>query len=171
MLKIETYKPSSLVKGTSERSHVLVCLRYIADRLSRVDKEECHAVGKIPELAVFDCFFSSKEACLIFRTEECSVPVCIGAFGVKEDTLIGSKTGTPWVFITQHVARRHRIALARLSKQGVEQLMKHYNKLENCVYCKNVVAQRWLKWLGFTMTDRYIMSVAGQKFRYYYMEK
>ena len=142
-------------------------LRLLADRVSEIDKEECRAVGKIPELAIYDCFFGSKEACLVFSPSR----VCIAVFGVIESTLVGSGTGVPWVFRSKLVNLRGRVALAFLSRQGIKQLMKYYDKLENCVYCKNINAQRWLKWLGFTMTDRYITSVSGEKFRYYYMEK
>lgn len=168
MLRVETYKPYLLVKGSNERDHVMLNLRLLADRVSEVDKEECRAVGKIPELTVYDCFFKSEEACLVFSRLG---GVCIAAFGVIENTLVGSRTGTPWVFRSKQVNLRGRVALAFLSRQGVEQLMKHYDRLENCVYCKNTVAQKWLKWLGFTMTDRYVTSVTGEKFQYYYMEK
>ncbi len=72
-------------------------------------------------------------------------PVCM--FGVVPVSLLGG-VGVPWMIGTDAVVR-HQFAFLRGSRPCVERMRSLYDSLVNYVDDRNLVAQRWLRWLGF----------------------
>ena len=63
-----------------------------------------------------------------------------------------SEQGTPWLLSTEQL-RTHWVTLARFSRPYADELLNMYPRLENHVFHDNRTAQRWLRWLGFTLAS------------------
>lgn len=72
-------------------------------------------------------------------------------FGVGDiDVLTG--VGAPWLLGTDAV-EKHYVAFLRRSVDFRGQLLRRYSILRNVVHDGNKASIRWLRWLGFTLTD------------------
>lgn len=74
-------------------------------------------------------------------------------------------TGIPWMIATAEF-RDHPRDVAELSMPMVESMHRHFHLLHNLVHCKHAVAQRWLTWLGFEISDE--PSGPGNQFFYFH---
>ncbi|WP_313349076.1 hypothetical protein [Paracoccus sp. (in: a-proteobacteria)] len=95
--------------------------------------------------------------------------VCI--FGVKAATAM-SDTGFPWALTTRAVdlpqVRREFVAGSRV---GVEWLGQDFRRLWNLVAEENLVARRWLRWIGFRFDEEKTVMLRGHRFLCFEMEK
>lgn len=95
--------------------------------------------------------------------------VCI--FGVKAATAM-SDTGFPWALTTRAVdlpqVRREFVAGSRV---GVEWLGQDFRRLWNLVAEENLVARRWLRWMGFRFDEEKTAMLRGHRFLHFEMEK
>jgi hypothetical protein len=89
------------------------------------------------------------------------VPVCV--FGVSPWSLVTGE-GAPWMVATDGLHRVERPFL-RLSRPVVDAMQRTCPRLTNWVDNRNVRAQRWLTWLGFTLEDPAPFGPAGLPFR------
>lgn len=73
-------------------------------------------------------------------------PVCM--FGVApQNYLLGF--GTPWMLATTRIESA-QVAFLRACRPVVQRMCETYPSLSNVVHADNVMAIRWLRWLGFT---------------------
>jgi len=72
-------------------------------------------------------------------------------FGVGDlNVLAGS--GAPWLLGTD-VVLAHQTEFLRSSLEWRGQLLRRYSILRNFVDARNEVSVRWLRWLGFSLSD------------------
>ena len=71
--------------------------------------------------------------------------------------------GVPWLISTVHVGD-YRRAFLNVCKPEVDEMLTRHQALLNYVSCANVVAIRWLKWLGFDFHDPEPYGAAGELF-------
>lgn len=78
-------------------------------------------------------------------------PVCM--FGVVPASLLG-RVGVPWMVGTTAMDRlRVQKALLHESRPALQAMFSRYDVLANVVDARNAAAIRWLRWLGFTVSD------------------
>ncbi len=73
--------------------------------------------------------------------------VCM--FGVAPVSIL-TGTGSPWLLGTDLI-EKHARPFLRANKGYIEEMLGRYPILMNYADTENVVAVRWLEWLGFTM--------------------
>lgn len=94
------------------------------------------------------------------------VPVCM--FGIVPDSDI-SNSGHIWLALSEDIAR-HTRAFLRLNRAYLAS--RPYHILYGFVFARNTVSIRWLKWLGFRVSDELITDAdTGHDFRYFAMER
>lgn len=93
--------------------------------------------------------------------------VCI--FGVATPFILTDQ-GTPWCLFTPNV-EKYRHLFLRQSKPYVELMLEHYKTLFNFVDCRNTLAIRWLKWLGFKFGEPVPYGVQGLDFYPFVLER
>lgn len=82
-------------------------------------------------------------------------------FGVGDLDIL-SGIGAPWLLGTDAV-EKHHVAFLRLSVDFRAQLLARYSILRNFVHDKNTVSKRWLRWLGFELSEP--IRFRGHEFR------
>lgn len=96
-----------------------------------------------------------------------------GAFSLGEKALAvfgcmadpnHEQTGIPWMIATPEF-RTHPRDAAELTMAVVEVMQHHFPKLHNLVHCKHLIAQRWLSWCGFQISEE--LSGPGNQFHYF----
>lgn len=118
-------------------------LAWVAENARQADVDELWVLTHETPAQVLGALGDRTE---IMRVE--GQPVCAG--GVEPLTLLGQKTGVPWMITTDQVALRVRDFL-RGSVDRLARAKGEYDCLVNYVDARNVAAVRWLQWLGFTM--------------------
>lgn len=125
-------------------------IRYVADRLRKVDIEEIKArhgnwtqILKVLELSV--ALTPEPET---FTAPGTGEPVAI--LGIVPPTLLGNRHAVPWMVGTDRVAEFPR-PFIRGGRQWVRENLSRYGKLVNVVDSRNLVSVRWLKHIGFTL--------------------
>lgn len=68
------------------------------------------------------------------------------------DLSILTGLGAPWLLGSDAI-ERHRVEFLRQSVHWRDQLLRRYSMLRNIVDCRNRVAIRWLRWLGFEFSE------------------
>lgn len=76
--------------------------------------------------------------------------------------------GSPWL-ITTNEAPRHWWRFLKFSRLILEIFKQDYNKLTNVVDAENKTSIKWLKWLGFNVSEE-ITVVRGFPFHRFEME-
>lgn len=82
-------------------------------------------------------------------------------FGVGEINVLAG-IGAPWLLGTDAVERNY-MAFLRLSVGFRDQLLERYPTMRNFVDVRNRASIRWLRWLGFTLSDP--VEFRGHEFR------
>lgn len=132
-------------------------IRTIAKRMRKADREEVAAIsGKTPGAAL--CY-SLRKSTIAWTAIVDGRPELI--WGVADLNIL-SRVGAPWLLGTDVVEIHFREFLRR-SVWWRGQLLQRYAVLRNFVDDRNAVSIRWLKWLGFTMTEP--VDLNGHKFR------
>ncbi|HDL6893861.1 hypothetical protein ACLMPK_01225 [Yersinia enterocolitica] len=75
----------------------------------------------------------------------------IALFGVVPASIL-TGFGVPWLVATDSL-ERYQLTFLRHCKPTVRYMLSIYPRLENYVDTRNIVAKRWLHWLGFTIDD------------------
>lgn len=94
--------------------------------------------------------------------------LCIFGVGGRPTTLSG--TACVWMLATENLEKRAR-PFARHSREVVRVLISQNSYLFNFVDERNVLAVRWLRWLGFTVLEAVQYGVKGERFHPFYMER
>lgn len=126
---------------------VAVITAAIAANMRRGDIDEAAASGACgPHAAILRSIRVSHD---VYAGLVDDNPACLFGLGIG-DQLAG--VARPWLLGTPLIDR-HRIAFLRNNRDVVEMWSRHWRVLENWVDARNVVAQRWLAWLGFTLDE------------------
>lgn len=82
-------------------------------------------------------------------------------FGIGDLNVLAG-VGAPWLLGTDAVERNY-VAFLRQSVEFRDQLLRRYPVMRNFVSDDNRASKRWLKWLGFTLSDP--VDMRGHPFR------
>ena len=115
---------------------------YLEPRLRDIDKKEVLAVRENVEGVLS---LAIEKSLLCYSIYHRGKP--IGMFGLSPSEI---DFGIPWLLCSNKLPR---VALSFLKQcpEYVNQIHEHYKTLTNYVHCENVVAIKWLKYLGFKM--------------------
>ena len=94
------------------------------------------------------------------------VPVCV--FGIVPYSVL-SGAGIPWMVGTPGIDR-HAVGFIRRCRMDLARFFGEWDKLFNVVDARNTKAIRWLKWLGFSVSDPTPYGPLGLLFCPFYME-
>lgn len=131
----------------------------IAPRLREGDRLEVEAAGlPSPEYALKVSMENSQIAMTVEFNGKPEI-----MFGVSTTSVLTGK-GCPWLLGTDAVLHHYRIFL-RHSKGYLAMLEHGHDILQNVVDDRNTLSKRWLKWLGFELSDPVPVGVNGEMFR------
>jgi hypothetical protein len=132
-------------------------VRTIARRMREADRDEVVAgSGRTPAGALI---FSLRKSSCAWTALIDGVPEVM--FGVGDLNILAG-VGAPWLLGTDAIDR-HYIAFLRRSVDWRDQLLRRYPTMRNLVHDRNRAAIRWLRWLGFKLSDP--VSLNGHAFR------
>lgn len=132
-------------------------VRSIARRMRQADRDEVFAAsGRSPVGALT---FSLRKSSHAWTAIIDGVPEVM--FGVGELNVLAG-IGAPWLLGTDAVDR-HYVAFLRRSVWFRDQLLRRYPTMRNFVDVRNRASIRWLRWLGFTLSDP--VDFRGHEFR------
>lgn len=133
--------------------------RYIARRMRQADRDEVAASsGSQPFEAIARCMRLSDRS-----WTGCADGVPVIIFGVGYVSVV-SDVAAPWLLGTDDV-EKYAIPFLRGSRECLRQLLTRYSVLRNYVDSRNVVAVRWLEWLGFQFGET--IQQRGVDFRFF----
>lgn len=116
--------------------------------MRRADLDEVKATSNSdPVTALHRCVKSSD---LCATVEANGVPIAVLGLSVLN---ILTGIGSPWLLSTEQ-ALNHKREFLRLSPPVVREMLQLCPTLYNYVHCDNKVSIRWLKWLGFTFSNK-----------------
>ena len=126
----------------------LVHCQVIADNIREPDRDELWAIGYLsPFNALMRSWaVSDKSWTALFD----GMPACM--FGVSMGSAI-TDTGRPWL-IGSRLIDRYPLSFLKGCKPHMDEVRKQYMYLENYVDVRNIRAIKWLKWMGFSVSDR-----------------
>ncbi|WP_339084245.1 phage protein Gp13 family protein [Hyphomicrobium sp. ghe19] len=122
-------------------------IRTIARRMREADRLEVHAAsGKTPGQALA---FSLRKSSVAWTWLVDGRPEAM--FGVGDLNILAG-VGAPWLLGTD-VVLAHQMEFLRRSREWRNQLLQRYSTLTNFVDVRNEVSVRWLRWLGFKLSE------------------
>lgn len=89
-------------------------------------------------------------------------------FGLSRGGTMLAPFGVPWMLGTPLVPQ-HRRALAQLAPGYIREMLRSYPTLRNIVHADNTVAVRWLRRVGFTLSDPFPLPATGASFHLFEM--
>lgn len=137
----------------------------IAERMRAADVDEVMAAsGRTPHEALEISLRKSAIAwtALIDGRPE----IMFGAGDLNVLTL----TAAPWLLGTDAVAQNYR-AFLRGSLDWRDQLLGRYAVLRNVVDDRNEISKRWLRWMGFELSEPAALGVNGEMFRLFELRR
>lgn len=132
-------------------------IRTIAERMRQADRDEVWAASR--ETPVGALMYSLRKSSVAWTALVDGRPEVMWGVG---DINILAGVGAPWLLGTDAV-EKHSVAFLRRSADFRAQLLARYSVLRNFVDDRNTVSIRWLKWLGFKLSDPVEMN--GHWFR------
>lgn len=133
----------------------------IASRLEMRDADVSEVMassGRNPMDALQDSVRVSTECWAAMIGEK---PIAI--FGVGPLNVLNG-IGSPWMLGSDELVS-HAFYVLRVSRPYVERMHQVYPVLFNLVDSRNIVSQRWLKWLGFHLYEPIPYGPYGVPFR------
>lgn len=122
-------------------------IRRLAAVMRQADRDEVTAATGRDVLPVLSASFRRSSICMVALVDGKAEAI----FGAGDLSIL-TGLGAPWLLGSNEI-ERHRIEFLRLSVHWRGQLLKRYSMLRNIVDCRNTVAIRWLRWLGFSFSD------------------
>ena len=115
--------------------------------MAQRDRDECWAAGhRGPLQALNESLAASPDAKTGLYKDRV---VCM--YGVAEISIL-SNIGIPWLLGTDEIEEHSKYFL-RQNRYYMNDIKKKYSYLFNFVDARNTVAIRWLKWLGFKVSE------------------
>ena len=133
-------------------------VQYVANNMRQADRIEITAShGYTPiEALVKGVAISTLSSVALINDEPCAV------FGLVVENII-TGFGVPWLLGTDLIFK-HKRDFVEHTRIGVDEMLEVCPRLENWVHCENVKSIRWLKSMGFTMSDPKPIGVNGELF-------
>lgn len=133
-------------------------IQYVADNMRQADITEIAAShGYTPiEALMKGVAISTLSSVALINSEPCAV------FGLVVENIV-TGFGVPWLLGTDLIFK-HKREFIEHTRVGVAEMLEVCPRLENWVHCKNVKSIRWLKSMGFTMSDPEPIGVNGELF-------
>lgn len=125
------------------------------------DRRECEDAGLAPRRAIYRSYRNSLYARTVFFDGDMA-----GMFGLGGGAL--SDTGSPWLFTTPAV-ERNPFAFLRCARAFVDEMLTIKPMLENFVSANYPEACRFLRALGFELSEPQPYGVKGAPFRKFSM--
>lgn len=91
-------------------------------------------------------------------------------FGLGRRLTMLSTEAPVWMLATEHL-KDHAAPFARHSIGVVQNFIERNSRIFNFVDERNVLAVKWLKWLGFVIMEPVQFGVKGERFHPFYMER
>lgn len=129
----------------------------IAEHARHADVVELAALGETPLSCLLRGLRNSPEAYTGWIDDE---PVCM--FGVAAVSVL-TGYGAPWMVGTDAIDR-HAIPFAKGSKDVIDGMFSHWDRLFNYVDARNARAIRWLRFLGFHIGEPIPHGKNGEMF-------
>ena len=119
----------------------------LARNMCQRDIDECWAAGhRTPFQALSESLAASNNAKTgLYKGRV----VCM--YGIAEISIL-SNIGIPWLLGTDEIEEHSKYFL-RQNRYYMNDIKKKYSYLFNFVDARNTVAIRWLKWLGFKVSE------------------
>lgn len=137
----------------------------IAARMRLADSDEVFASsGRSPREALE---FSLRKSSLAMTALVDGRPEVMFGAG---DLSVLSQVGAPWLLGTDAVTE-HYVAFLRRSVSWRDQLLLRYQVLRNAVDDRNAASKRWLRWLGFNLSEPMPLGKDGEMFRLFEMRR
>lgn len=137
----------------------------LAERMRAADVDEVLAAsGRAPHEALE---ISLRKSALAWTALIDGSPEIM--FGVGDLNVL-TLTAAPWLLGTDAVERHYR-EFSRRSRDWRDQLLERYAVLRNVVDDRNEVSKRWLRWLGFELSDPAALGVNGELFRLFELRR
>lgn len=137
----------------------------VAARMRQADRNELAASsGRSPTAALELSLFRSADAHTVLLD---NIPA--GMFGCCVLNVLCRK-GSPW-FLGTDAIDQNRLAFARASVFWRDQLLSRYDCLTNVIDARNASSIRWLKWLGFTISEPVPVGRGGLPFRIFELRR
>jgi hypothetical protein len=122
----------------------LEAVRHVVANMSPEDAREVAAAGVAAlESFTFGMDKSALSGCVVLAGQ----PVAI--WGCVPDTQ-NAGAAIPWMIATPQFRTRKREAMD-LSRGVIDLMQGSFSRLHNVVHAEHIIAQRWLRWLGFTI--------------------
>lgn len=119
----------------------------LAPRMRGADRDEVRASHDMgPEQALLTSLRGSTHAWAGLADGKLTV-----MFGVAPASLL-YRVGVPWLLGSEDV-EKYQIPFIRRCRGYVGEMLLCYSHLVNLVDSRNTVSQRWLKWMGFEMSQ------------------
>lgn len=109
-----------------------------------------------PATSLYECVEVSSKS---FAVHEEGIG-CIAIFGVRECHL----GGIPWLLASDLLIEKSTKKFIKQSKEYMRELTDDFSYSFNLVSASNVIAHRWLKWLGFTVNKTHTSENNGVVF-------
>jgi hypothetical protein len=123
------------------------------------DRDELEAASAASAEAAL--FFGITKSTLAWSAHCTEGPLCI--FGIAPTSVL-TGAGVPWFMATDLISK-YQFTFLRHSKHYVTIMRQHYPIQVNYVDDRHLEAQRWLKWLGYTLGPPEPYGVYGLPFR------
>lgn len=150
---------------TTARPTVPEDIQILAPKLRKEDEAEVRAVnGNDPETELANSLKNSTECWTIVNGE-----TIIGMFGVAP--IDGSEAGAIWLLASDELPKV-RWEFLKKTRPWIEYFLTKYPLLTNVVDERNQVHIKWLKWAGFTFTNRHeALGPEGRPFLEFYKQR
>lgn len=126
-------------------------IRSIARRMRQADRDEVFASSRVtPGQALCRSLRKSAKAWTAMIDGRPEI-----MFGVGDLNILAG-VAAPWLLGTDAV-EEHYVAFLRGSVEWRNQLLRRYSTLRNFVDARNRASIRWLRWLGFKLSDPVIL--------------
>ena len=135
----------------------------LAFNLRQLDKYEVAAMGNTPLevlIAPFRYTRNGVNTYTVFYNKQ-----VVAMFGVVS-TPQNAKHGTIWMLASDEL-QNHWLYFTKRTKKWVDYFLSDYDFVYNFVPKNNTTTIKWLKWLGFSFSDKEIV-VRGTKVLYFY---
>jgi len=114
----------------------------IAKRMRKADQEEVWASHRASPFEA--TLYGFKHSVVCFTVETHGFPIII--FGIVPENLAGSKASV-WMLSTDGIMTVGRVFI-RHSREMIDLMLSYYSYLYNYCDIRNIVALRWLKYMG-----------------------
>ncbi len=144
----------------STHEHALV----LAETMRYADVEEVWAASHFSPMAALEASMAMSPDTRTALADD--TVLCMYGVGLQS---LATDTGFPWM-LTADAIVKHQRAFLRGSRGYISEIRSQYRLLLNSADARNIMALRWLKWLGFDIQPAVSFGAEGLPFHQFRME-